>query len=393
MLNRRDLFKKTGLVSLTPWVPAFLTQSLHAEDVKGQDRLLVVIQLDGGNDGLNTVIPYNDELYAKNRPTLQVPTKDVLRISDEVGLHPALQPAAEMLDRQELAIVQGVGYPNPNRSHFQSMAIWHHGNPETSQHDSLGWLGRALDSEARGQAPGSVFVGDAEVPIAIRGRRTQATTLANANEFQLTRQPTPVTIDAGDELASFVSRSISSSYEAVRQFRELELPADRLVSYPQDGFGQRLALLSKLIKMGGDARVFYVSQPGYDTHASQQFRHQQLLSRFANGLKAFYEDLRASGLADRVLVLAFSEFGRRVKENGSAGTDHGASGPVFVAGSKVTGGLLGEKPDLANLENGDLKHAIDFRRVYATVLNRWLDIDAEQVLGRSFPELNLLQTG
>lgn len=396
MNTRRQFLQQSALVSLSPWIPAILPRSLQAAETKKDDRILVVVQLDGGNDGLNTVIPFADENYAKHRRELGVPKKDVLKLTDAIGLHPALKPAADLFEEGRLAIVQGVGYPNPNRSHFRSMAIWQHARLLKREHDSIGWLGRAADTihVKDATAPDSIYLGEDVTPIALRGRRANAASISREDDLTLAISPAaqPFQSDT-DDLSAYVTRTLTRSFDLARQFQDAERVAkDKSMPYPNSKLASQLRLAARMIKLNGGTRIYYVSQSGYDTHATQSNTHRQLLRDFSEALQVFLNDLRDSQLDDRVVVLAFSEFGRRVQENGSAGTDHGTAGPVFVAGSGVQGGLVGEHPSLTDLDAGDLKMSIDFRQVYATLLSEWLFIPSANVLGGGFDGLPLIKS-
>lgn len=395
-LNRRAFLKQSALISLSPLVPAFLARSVAAADAKPDDRTLVVIQLDGGNDGLNTVVPFADKLYARHRKELRINAQDVLKLDANVGLHPQMKPAANLFESARLAVVQGVGYPNPNRSHFESMAIWHHARVGSDDHDGIGWLGRTADTWTKpGTASsGSIYVGAEAPPVALRGRRAQALSLENEADLRLASavDSKSTTQGAANELAAFVQRSVDQSYAAARQFGESTLAqAGANDGYPASKLGQKLRLISKLLKLGGGTRLYYASQSGYDTHSTQAYQHSQLLGEFAGAVKAFLDDLQAARLDDRVVILAFSEFGRRVDENASAGTDHGAAGPVFLAGSPVQGGVLNRHPSLADLDMGDLKMQVDFREIYAALLQNWLGVAPHAILGGPFEAFNCLR--
>ncbi len=394
MQSRRDFLKGSAFVSLAPLVPSFLAHSLRADDLKKDDRILVVIQLDGGNDGLNTVIPFTDEGYSKNRRELRIPDKDILKLNDSLGLNPGMKSAAKLFEEGHLAIVQGVGYPNPNRSHFESMAIWQHANVDESQHDSIGWLGRTCDCIRKEgtSIPDSIYLGSEAVPVAIRGRRANPVALENESDLAL-YQTIPELAgpsSAEDDISAFVERTVDNSFQAARRFADSKDSVPGTTTYPETKLARKLKLMSRLIKLGGGTRVFYVSQGGYDTHSAQLFTHRQLLSEFSGALGAFLTDLKESKLDDRVVVMAFSEFGRRVDENASAGTDHGAAGPVFVAGSPVKGGLVGNHPSLTDLDQGDLRMQVDFRQVYSSLLDRWLGVESKRVLGGAFDALPLI---
>jgi len=396
MTTRRQFLQQSALISLAPLVPAFLSRSALAAEAKQDDRVLVVIQLDGGNDGLNTVIPYADENYARFRRELRIKTDEVLKLNDSVGLHPAMKSAFDLYQDGRLAVVQGVGYPNPNRSHFESMAIWHHARLQADEHDGNGWLGRAAEliQPRKTSTADSIFVGAESTPVALRGRRANAVSLQSEADLQLAETVSKSTAEQPRlDVAAFVQRTVEQSFDAARQFRESSETGEKAdVSYPGTKLGNKLRLISKLLKFGGGARIYYASQPGYDTHAAQLYQHSQLLDELADALKAFLNDLKAAKLDERVVVMAFSEFGRRVEENGSAGTDHGAAAPVFLAGPNVNAGVIGNHPSLTDLDQGDLKMAIDFRQIYAMLLDRWLGVDAKAALGDSFTKLDCLKT-
>jgi uncharacterized protein (DUF1501 family) len=397
MHTRRNFLQQSALVSLAPLVPAFLSQTAAAAVAEPDDRILVVIQLDGGNDGLNTVVPYADENYARFRRELRIKTEEILKLDDTIGLHPALKPAADLVQDGRLAVVQGVGYPNPNRSHFESMAIWHHARTARDEHDGNGWLGRAgeLAPSRNSASADSIYVGPDTVPVALRGRRANAVSLNSESDLHLAdvawAMPTTAVVEPSRDISAFVQRTVAQSFDAARQFRassDAQKPGTE--NYPGTKLGQKLQLVSKLLKFGGGTRIFYVSQPGYDTHAAQIYPHAQLLREFAGALKAFLDDLKAAQLDQRVVVLAFSEFGRRALENGSLGTDHGAAGPVFLAGPSVRPGPIGRHPSLTELDHGDLKMSIDFRQIYATLLDQWLGISSTRILKADFNNLPLL---
>lgn len=397
MHSRRDFLKRSAIISLSPLIPSFLTRSLRADDLKHDDRILVVIQLDGGNDGLNTVIPFTDEAYSKNRRELRIPDKDLLKLNDSLGLNPGMKAAAKLFEEGQLAILQGVGYPNPNRSHFESMAIWQHANVDQSRHDSIGWLGRASDGtgEKGSSIPDSIYLGNETVPVALRGRRANPVALENESDLALYGAVPELTGGSSteDDITAFVNRAVETSFKAAKQFAESKEAAKSTATYPDTRLARRLKLMAKLIKLGGGTRIFYASQSGYDTHTSQLFPHRQLLSEYSNALGAFLTDLQESKLDERVVVMSFSEFGRRVDENSSAGTDHGAAGPVFVAGPSVNGGIIGDHPSLTDLDQGDLKMHTDFRSVYSTLLTKWLSVDGRSVLAGEFPSLPLMRAG
>jgi uncharacterized protein (DUF1501 family) len=403
MLSRRAFLHQTSLVSLAPMVPSLFGRIARAADADSDARSLVVIQLDGGNDGINTVVPFGDDAYGRNRNSLRLETDKLHKLNDHMGLHPQMKAAKELFDDGRLTIMQGVGYPNPNRSHFESMRIWQTARLGAEGGD-YGWLGRAMDTEQGSRAPGqaaAVYVGPEQAPIALWGRRAEATTVSRWEDATLpfdVKQMIPASsltssIEAADELGLFTTRQVLSAYAAADRLRqELKTGRDPASNYPGTQLAEHLKLISRLIQNGSSARVFYTSQSGYDTHAAQLYTHSSLLRDFSEALRAFLKDLASKGLDDRVLVLAFSEFGRRVKENDSQGTDHGAAGPVFLAGSQTIGGLVGTAPDLGDLDEGDLKMSTDLRQIYATILADWLGLDAASVLGGEFAKVGVVRS-
>jgi uncharacterized protein (DUF1501 family) len=392
-------------------VPTFLANAanaLAAEPVKdAKGRILVVLQLDGGNDGLNTVAPYADDDYIKLRPRLHLGAKTVSRIDDRVGFHPALAGTfGKMLESQQIAVVQSVGYPNPNRSHFESMAIWHTAQRDAKR-DTPGWLARQMD--VRPPAPGgdvaALNVAGELLPQALVGGQRHVPSLTSLEQF---RRRLGISEDAGakeqraalDAVASeergkpgsllqFVERSAVLTYSSSARLENVA--AGNAGSYPEFyGLSRRLRLIAQLIKAGLTTSIYYTQLSGFDTHANQAGTHDNLLREMGVSLQAFQKDMNDSGNGARVVVMVFSEFGRRLTENASVGTDHGTAAPVFLLGGAVKSGLHGPYPNLRDLADGDPKHAIDFRSVYATLLDRWLNCPSDKVLGDKFEPLPVL---
>jgi uncharacterized protein (DUF1501 family) len=414
MFSRRDFLRTSlqtsTLVALAPTVPGFLEQTARATQPNRDGRVLVVIQLDGGNDGINTVVPFADPGYAKYRKVLRLPADRLFKINKEVGFHPAMRDVAKLLESGQLAIVQGVGYPNPSRSHFKSMAIWHTANVrlpggygDSGENEqtraSFGWIGQALDGSQRPKdgAADAVFVGTGALPTALRGRRSVASTMTRLEDAVLTLkgnvQAAVGGTGHGRDLAAFVQRSTLEAYASSDRMREVLQTKDGSTRYPASGLAGQLRMIARLLKGGVGTRIFYTSQPAnaYDTHYLQLPAHNEVLEELSGALGAFLSDLAAAGLAERVMVLCFSEFGRRVQENGSEGTDHGTAGPVIVAGPSVRAGLVGETPKLLDLQDGDLKTHLDFRQVYVTILEDWLGLSAKAALGSEFGRLPLFR--
>jgi uncharacterized protein (DUF1501 family) len=401
MLSRRSFLasaiRSSTLLALAPAAPGFLARTARAASPDRDGRVLIVIELDGGNDGFNTVVPFADEGYAKFRRMLRLPAADLIRINDKVGLHPLMGAAGKLLDSRRLAIVQGVGYPNPNRSHFESMAIWQSARFQPKERQGLGWLGRSLDEAAAPTKglPAALFAGGGQPPLALQARRAVSSGLSDPREFvlQLAESKRAFTDDppAGD-LAAFVRRTALDGYAlADRMADVLRAPESTGDVYPLTPLADRLRLVARMIKGDIGTRIYYTRQSGYDTHAGQLGPHAGLLRELSEALRAFLDDLAAAKMADRVLVLAFSEFGRTLAENASGGTDHGTTGPVFLAGPSVRAGLFGETPKVLEPEDLELKKGIDFRRVYTTVLEDWLALPAKDAVGGEYAKLPLFK--
>lgn len=395
-VTRRQFLKQSG--ALTAWgltVPAFLKQTQHALGASplsglSDDHVLVLIQLAGGNDGLNTLVPFADDLYYRARPQLAIERESVLRIDDHCGLHPEMYALKDLWDDGQLTIVQNVGYPNPNLSHFRSTEIWETGSP-ADQKWASGWIGRYFDNECRGVPSPVLAVQFGErTAQTFSGDHPRCVTLSNPELFRFSggeqrlRELERVNRPAltGHETLNFLQRTGNDVLTVSRQLAEAVRDQKTTVDYLPFQFSQSLKLVAQMIAAEVPTRVFYVSLGGFDHHANQKTRHATLLQELSEGIASFVRDLAGLGHLERTLVMTFSEFGRRVAENKSAGTDHGTANVMFLAGGTVQPGLHGPRPDLSNLTpNGDLIHAVDFRSIYAGVLDRWLRADSRKVLG------------
>lgn len=366
-----------------------------------QDRVLVVIQMAGGNDGLNTVVPISDEEYYKSRPRLAIAKADAHRCDDETGLHPSLVGLSGLLDDGKLTVIRGVGYDNPNRSHFESMDIWHTCRRKDEQRLD-GWLGRYLDHAdlvAGGDAP-AVHLGHEQQPFAIASQTLRVPTIRELAQFQLRGDNRVALRDLlsenqsnrdseANELLNFLQSSTRGAIAASERVTQAATGYRSQVTYPDSGLAEKLRVIAQLIDAGLSTRVYYVQLDGFDTHSRQPDAHAALLREWSQAVTAFVNDLGSHDHGDRVCVMTFSEFGRRVAENASDGTDHGAAGPMFLCGGGLKTGIIGDRPNLTDLLDGDIKHTIDFRQVYASVLTEWLGADATSVLGKSYAALPL----
>ena len=360
------------------------------------DTILVVCQLSGGNDGLNTVVPYADSLYYKYRPTIGHHEDVVLKLNESIGLHPSMKGMHTLYKEGKVAVINNVGYPKPNRSHFKSMDIWQSASPDDKMRH--GWIGRYIDISTKNQAPNPIVaLGlSTEKPLALVGENASIPCFASLSDVQNM---------LGDASSEKLLRDIQgmdamsgSPTRVVQQANKSALDAMSILSkelgkfapkqtYGDDNFGKGFKQISQLIGASPSTRVVYFSAGGFDTHSRQLDTHAKLLENFSNAVLSFQREMEGIGKADKVVVLVFSEFGRRVGENASQGTDHGAAAPMFLIGGKVKGGIHGSKPDLTDLQDGDIKFKIDFREVYAATLDNWVGGDSEVVLGQKFSPL------
>lgn len=387
------------------------------------DTILVVLQLAGGNDGLNTLVPFSDDAYYKARPKLAKQEKDLIKLDDALGLNQSMPYLASLYKEGGLGIVQGVGYPNPNRSHFVSTSIWETADP--SNRSNTGWLGRYFDHACAGVDPTVGISFNKSTPEAFGAMRNPGVSLsspelyrwihsggqkAEAEEFFAElNQPTDgneesfsggsidmpaggkVGAIAGESNLSFLERVALDAQVSSKKILEVAAKHKTKVSYDGTPVARNLNLVARMIAGGMATRVYYVSHGGFDTHTGQDNSHDRLLGQLDSALKSFFADLKAQGNDKRVVLMTFSEFGRRVAENASLGTDHGKASCLFVAGGGVKGGLYGKAPSLTELSQGDLNHTVDFRSVYANVLTNWLKAPGvEKILGGKYEGMNLI---
>lgn len=437
-VSTRRVFLQRGLtlLAVAPTVPSFIDQTVMAlaqpndlkavQQASGTDgKVLVVVQLSGGNDGLNTVVPFADDAYHKARPAIRHDAAKVLKVNDYLGLHPNLAPLKGLYDDGRMSIIQGVGYPNPNRSHFRSMDIWHSAQPDKEQAAS-GWVGRFFDNTCAGEDPHVGVAIGGQLPLAMQGEKIRPLSFdrpenyryngkdaeaylalnnarpegpfASAEPVRPSATPKiaragkrPVEAVTSDQQLDFLHRTAMDAQVSSDAILRLTKGTRPEASYPRNEFGNSLQTVAAMIRGGLPTRVYYVSLGGFDTHAGERGRHDQLMQQLADGVGAFWNDMKKSGCDERVLMLTFSEFGRRVQQNASGGTDHGAAAPMFLFGPAVKQGIVGRHPSLTDLDQGDLKYNVDFRSVYATVLQNWLETASKPILGQQFPTLGVIK--
>jgi uncharacterized protein (DUF1501 family) len=447
--TRRSFLRTSVLGAAASWtLPAFIDRTFFAlnaqaensatQIVTGKDGpILVVLQQAGGNDGLNMLPPWADDAYHRARPTLGHPADKVLKLDGYCGLHPALTPLKALYDEGHLSVIQGVGYPNPNRSHFRSTEIWQTAS-DSNRNVPYGWLGNYFDNCCQGAPPTVGVAIGGQAPQAFASPHPTGVTFANPEQyrwidheakqgamsaaefyFRQINQPDEessgmapesagaavggLDTSAGGSIGSISGSGAAHAFDGnsldflERTALDAQLSSDKvleiarktrpLASYPHSQIADSLSLVARMIAGGLPTRVYYVSHGGYDTHQGEAPTHQRLMTELGAALGAFCADLKAQGNFDRVMLMTFSEFGRRVEQNASGGTDHGAAAPMLVLGGGVRPGMFGKYPSLTQLYEGDLMYNVDFRSVYATALERWLRVPSKQVLGRQFPLL------
>ncbi|MEI7731338.1 MAG: DUF1501 domain-containing protein [Verrucomicrobiota bacterium] len=417
-MNRRDFLKHSAnagtLLAFSSLVPSFLTRSaVAAGSVRnGKPTALVVVQLSGGNDGLNTVIPFEDDQYHRQRPTLRVTPNQVLKIEPRLGLHPEMIAMQRLYRDGLVSIAQGVGCPNSNRNHEIAMRDWHTAKPRDAV-SQTGWLGRAVDQSYQpltADLPG-VFVGQIRPPLGIQAEQAVVPSIRGGTSWEKNTELAwlkKTTSEDADLANATAAASSADLLEFVRQASAVSVRATRRLehaahssglagpgTYPQYRLAQTLRTVAQLVRAELGIRIYYVELGGgniggFDTHAGQAANHGALLRELAESVAAFMHDLKQDQLADRVLLMTFSEFGRTLSENGRRGTGHGSAAPMLLVSGGVQGGIIGAHPSLTNLEEDAPKFHTDFRRVYATVLDRWLGLDSQPILGGSFAPIDLV---
>jgi uncharacterized protein (DUF1501 family) len=402
MTSRRTFIKQSALTAAgTMLVPNFLKAiERQATNTFTNGKTLVVIQLSGGNDGLNTVVPFRNDLYYKYRPQLAIPREKVIAASDELGFHPALEKLNDLYQQGYLTVINNVGYPNPDRSHFRSMDIWQSAS-DSNKYFSTGWIGRYLDASCRDCHVGHHAIEiDDTLGLALKGESIKGMAMKDpAKLYKMMQRPFIRKVNENNPLDQIHDPSLHYLYKTLAEtassadyiYDRSSVVKATTSGYPDNEFAHRLKTVANLITSGIETKVYYVSYSGFDTHARQGGQHERQLRTYADGVHAFVTDLIRSDRFNDVMIMTFSEFGRRVAENGSGGTDHGTASNLFMIGKNLKrSGFFNETPDLDKLDNGDLLHTVDFRSVYATLLRQWLGADDSKVLPRQFQQLDFI---
>lgn len=398
-IKRREFIQVGSLATASFMVPKFLKAFERSAVVPPGNRVVVILQLSGGNDGLNTVIPVRNDIYYRSRPRLGIAKGKALSLTDEVGLHPSLTVFKQVYDDGSLGILNSVGYPNPDRSHFRSMDIWHTAS-QSNEYWNTGWIGRYLDAQCNGcDKPTQALEIDDVLSLALKGDEVKGLALKDpkrlygiSNEKYFKEVLKQHGADQHDEqpveyLYKTMAETLSSADYIFQQSRLHPSKTE----YPSTGLGNSFKTIASLVFSDINTKVYYVSLGSFDTHVNQEMQQQRLFKEMNDAVASFVKDLKANNRFNDVLLFSFSEFGRRVSQNASGGTDHGtANNMFFISGGLKDKGVLNSLPDLSDLDEGDLKYKIDFKNVYATVLNKWLGADAERILGNKYTPLSFL---
>ena len=397
-MNRRNFIQTTGLASASLMLPKFLKAQEKNASINS-DKILVIVQLTGGNDGLNTVVPFENDLYYNARPNIAIQKKEALKLTNQLGLNPAMIGFRNLFDEGKMCLINNVGYPDPDRSHFRSMDIWHTAS-NSNEYKSSGWLGRYLDEQCGDcDQPTQVLEIDDTLSLALKGNNVKGLALKDAKRLygttidpfinQLSKQP--VSGDHHHDNAAYLYKTLAETVSSADYIYKTSKIFQSAATYPNHQFGKSMKTISEFIISGINTKVYYVSLGSFDTHFNQQKRQGVLLQQLSETVEVFMNDIKKNGKADDVLLMTFSEFGRRVQENASNGTDHGTANQIFLFGNSLKkNGIYNAAPNLSDLDDGDLKHSVDFKNVYATLLKKWLNTDEQKILGNKFSYLDFI---
>lgn len=397
-IKRKEFIQIGSLATASMLLPKFLKAFEGQTMVPLGNKVVVILQLSGGNDGLNTVIPVRNDLYYKARPRLGIVRDKALSLTDEVGLHPALTAFKELYDDGSLAILNNVGYPNPDRSHFRSMDIWHTAS-QSSEYWNNGWVGRYLDAQCKGcDKPTQAIEIDDILSLALKGDNIKGIAVKDprrlygtANEKFFKEVMKNHTDEAGEQPADYLYKTMAETLSSADYIFQQSKMHPTKAEYPKSDLGSSMKTIASLIFSEINTKVYYVSLGSFDTHINQDGQQQRLFTEMNDAVKAFVKDLKTNNRFDDVMLFTFSEFGRRVAQNASNGTDHGTANNMFlISGGLKQKGLINELPNLADLDEGDLKYNVDFKNVYATILNKWLKANDKEILAKQYEYLNFI---
>jgi len=396
-MERRDFLKNSALASSLFMVPSFVKAFENISNTALGFKKLVIIQLAGGNDGLNTIIPYNNDIYYRERPNLAIKKNNLIKATDQLGFHNSMGGLKNLYDQGYLSIINSVGYPDPNRSHFRATDIWQTAS-DSNEYLTAGWLGRYIDKH--GKMPHSGIEVDDSLSLIMKGKHINGIATKNARTlFNNTQTPFFKKIikkqqenHLSEHNLGYLYKTMIEANSSAKHIFQTSKTFSSNVEYPNNPFAKQLKTTATFINSHVDSKVYFVSMGGFDTHNSQDKRQEKLLDIYSNSMEIFVDDLKKNDTFKDTLILTFSEFGRRVKQNGSEGTDHGTANNVFIIGENLKKqGFYNNAPNLADLDsNGDIKYAVDFREIYATILNKWLEVNSESILNKSFRTLDFI---
>ena len=396
-MKRRNFLRQSTLASSLFFVPNFVKAFEQVAKASLGYKKLVIVQLSGGNDGLNTIVPFTNDIYYENRQGISIPKNDLIKVTDDLGFNKSLAPLKNLYDQGYLSIINNVGYPNPNRSHFRSTDIWQTASSANEYLDT-GWLGRYIDRY--GKMPYSGIEIDDSLSLIMKGETMNGIATKNPRIlFDNTQTPyfKKVLSHQSDQHLSehnlgYLYKTMIEAKSSAKYIYETSKTYKSKQEYPNNAFGKQLKTTAEFINSNIQSKVYYVSMGGFDTHANQADRQKRLLSTYSESMEVFVNELKQNDTFKDTLILTFSEFGRRVQQNAAGGTDHGAANNVFIIGENLKlKGFYNELPDLANLDaNGDIIHTVDFRSVYATILEKWLQVDDAVILNKSFSKLDFI---
>jgi uncharacterized protein (DUF1501 family) len=391
-MNRRHFIKSSALASSFLMVPKVL-KPLSNIGLQNQQKNLVVIQLSGGNDGLNTFAPYRDDLYYKARPSIGLAGNNLIKLSDTMGMNAAMQSLQKWYDAGQFSIINSVGYPDMDHSHFRSMEIWQTAS-KANEYLSNGWLGRWMDEQKYNYAAVEI---DESLSLAVKGKDKSAMAFTDIQKInQKIKQSHIQQANNHDQahesaLANYLYKTLNDTEGSMQYIHEKSKLSKNVFTYPDTYFGKQLKTIADLIISGLETKVYYVSLSGFDTHTNELLRHGKMMKTYAEAVDAFLRNLKLHDKLNDTLVMTFSEFGRRVEENAAKGTDHGTAGNVWFMGPQFKkAGFLNTAPNLQDLNDGDLIYQEDFRNIYATILDNWLEANSKKILGESFKQLNFI---
>jgi len=398
LIKRKEFIQIGSLATASMMLPKFLKAFEEQAMVPAGNKVVVILQLSGGNDGLNTVIPIRNDIYYRSRPRLGIEKTKALSLTDEVGLHPALTGFKELYDDGSLGIMNSVGYPNPDRSHFRSMDIWQTASQST-EYFTTGWVGRYLDAQCSGcDKPTQAIEIDDVLSLAMKGQNINGIAVKDprrlygtANEKFFRDVLKNHKEEKGEQPVDYLYKTMAQTLSSADYIFQQSKLHPSSAEYPKTDLGNSMKTIASLIFSDINTKVYYVSLGSFDTHVNQEMQQQRLFTEMNEAVKAFVKDLKSNNRFNDMMLFTFSEFGRRVSQNASGGTDHGTANNMFlISGGLKQKGLINSLPDLNDLDEGDLKYKVDFKNVYATVLNKWLNADDKMILSNKYDHLNFI---